>query len=261
MSGTSEPTGTPKATMVVIGGLFNRSSSSSVDVYLINNGTVKWIRKGADAPAGWYEAGIAAVGSVVYIAGGTSYGHGLRVVRIYDTAHDRWSELPKMMYVRSSRPALFVLNGALYVAGGTPSSLSVEYMDIKAPGAQWRESSVRLPHHRWQSVAVVVKGDVYISGQTAILREGGATSSPSPTFLRWSVGDPSWTSLANMTRAKAIPCMVTDEENYIWVVGRGLIEQYDISLGTWSTATTVSRGMRLNHYICVYWDGYHCVNE
>ena len=52
---TSAPTGPPEATMVVIGGQFNSTYySSSVDVYSIRNGTVKWMRKGTDAPGEWW---------------------------------------------------------------------------------------------------------------------------------------------------------------------------------------------------------------
>ncbi len=251
MSLTSAPTQPPEATMVVIGGFFNGTYSSSVDAYSIDNGTVQWKQKGANAPGGWHYAGIAVVGSDIYIAGGYAEHKGTNhVVAKYDTVDDSWSELPDMMHRRGDRPAVYVLNGALYAAGGTKQTLSVEYVDIKVSGAQWRESSVKLPHHSWNSVAVVVKSDVYISAYHA-----------SPTLLRWSVGDSSWTSLAENTVAKGDHCMVTDGDNYIWTIGGGLIEQYDISLGTRLTLTTGPTGVSQNGYICVYWDDYIVIRD
>ena len=244
--------------MVVIGGRYNEQNlSSSVYIYSVANGEVECMKKGADAPYGWFLAGAALSGTDVYIVGGSSSPliRGHRVAR-YDTIHDTWEELPSLMHDRHLKPAVFILNGALYAAGGSDETTAVEYLDIQADVSSWKETGVSLPEKIIYATNVLIRDRVYLSGIQHSKNKGWSFSSS----LTWSVDFPFWSTLHTSGPTES-QCMVTDGENYIWSINKSQIFQYSLSEIYREPTAIIGDHMTLNGNICVYWNGYIYIRD
>ena len=116
--------------MVIIGGYAGPSSiiEDHVDVYSIIDGKVTWSYKAKDCPHIVEDASVTVTGDKIWMVGGDRKTG--RESSVYDFTLNDWTSLPAMHDIRTLRPAVFVLEGRLYAAGGQGSLDRIESLDI-----------------------------------------------------------------------------------------------------------------------------------
>jgi N-acetylneuraminic acid mutarotase len=179
----------------------------------------------------------------VIMFGGASPGNknGITTVESYDPETGIWESLASMPTARYGAVAELI-NGRIYVAGGTVQEGDIDILEIYDPALDVWYNGTPMPTPRGQAAAGVVNGKLYVIGGYTPIEE-------SPWYEACSmleIYDPatgSWTSGRPMPtpRAEAV-CGVID--NKLYVVGgllsddrtaTGILEIYDPVDDTWST--------------------------
>ena len=108
------------------------------------------------------DAGVAAVGNTVYVAGGYARGNVTSALWSYDTAKNRWGELSPLPQPRAAL-GLAVLNGRLHAIGGYRGG-SVTDHEVYDPGQNTWQRAASLPVGRDHLCVAVLNGKIYAIG-------------------------------------------------------------------------------------------------
>ena len=90
-------------------------------------------------------------------------GHDLQTVETFSWATRQWTPLPPITSIRRSS-SLFVHQGQMFACGGWWGEDSIESLNLKEEGAQWKMSTAKLEHGTWAHTSVVYENNLYISG-------------------------------------------------------------------------------------------------
>ena len=244
--------------MVVIGGVSYKDelmvSSRRIDIYCLDNGTIRWSHKAKPSPVAWTKAGWTVYKGELYIAGGSVFGPGNSQQTLfmgdkqdkvgkYNMQQDHWEMLPNMLPSTLSGPLLYIASDILYVIdgvymGSTSSRKRVRWLDLKNLTNGWGIMRDKLPYSISGPNTIVQVGDIiYIIGKTGVY---------SKSVISWNISNDNgyntigWKAYMNVYRSDSYMCIVTDQKKYIWALAgckdclnEGFIERFDIQNNTW----------------------------
>ena len=256
------------ASLVIIGGLGNKESLNTVDIYRLDSGRIEWSRNGTPSPFTGYRLGTAVDNGDVYVLGGKIRKQGRGITQYgaarYSVADNTWQQLPNVTWNTWKGPAVFIYDDKLYSA----HSQDIWSLELtQASFGTWTEENIKLPHRvRGPNTVVSVGERIFIIG---------GSWEYSKSVISWRPGtDEPWRSLSDMNVARDSDlCSVTDGVDRIWVMagcerdshssslfGRdcsqtGFIEMYRVSTNTWMILDVVHNYFAAAQ-ICGYHDGY-----
>jgi cell division protein FtsA len=109
----------------------NGQSTATVEIY--DPRTNAW-QKAASLPIATNHNAAATVNGQLYAFGGTS-----PRAFVYDAGRDAWTEVASMRHVHGGTPAVAVIGGKIYVAGGTGADMVGNELEVYDPGAdKWQ---------------------------------------------------------------------------------------------------------------------------
>src|SRR5215467_7038243 len=112
---------------VIAGYDANGQSTATVEVY--DPRTDAW-QKAASLPIATNHNAAATVNGRLYAFGGTS-----QRAFVYDAGRDAWTEVASMRHVHGGTPAVAVIGGKIYVAGGTGADMVGNELEVYDPRA------------------------------------------------------------------------------------------------------------------------------
>ncbi|MBK9097680.1 MAG: T9SS type A sorting domain-containing protein [bacterium] len=165
----------------VFGGSMAQFGTSSSTVYEFDLQTGNWTQK-ADMPDNIGGAGIAVVGELIYIIGGTHKASSsgdptakpVSTIWAYDPVAETWTQKADLPTARLLLSAC-VIDGKIYAIGGTTENwenVFYKVVEVYDPAANIWTQKADMPTGRWGSVACVLDGQIYVIGGRA-----GANSS------------------------------------------------------------------------------------
>ena len=107
----------------------------------------------------------AVMGNMIYVAGGstsTKTSDSVNVLQQYDIQQGYWSTGPAMFNARMGAAGL-VFNNALWVCGGTNSSMVLNSCEVYSPGVGWTMKA-NMNTSRYMHSMVEVGGQLYVLG-------------------------------------------------------------------------------------------------
>ena len=220
------------------------SSATSLEVY--DPASNSWTTR---APSPTYRSlvGSAAVGDVLYVIGGCFQSDcriGLtNLTQAYNSTTDTWATVAPMPTPRSG-PAVGVINGKIYVAGGAtacppcvPQPAALEVFD---PTANSWGTKAPIPTPRESAAGAVVNGKLYVIGgfvRPATCCSGTITNIVEiydPSTDTWTTGAPMPTA-RYLTAAGAIGGLIHVIGGQTETLALATHEVYDPATNTWST--------------------------
>ena len=95
----------------------------------------------------------------IIIAGG----YNQQSVEMFSWTTRQWTHLPPMTSVRV-RSSSFVHEDQMFVCGGEWCEESIEVLNLKEPGAQWKKFTAKLPQRTYGHTTVVYENNLFIFG-------------------------------------------------------------------------------------------------
>jgi N-acetylneuraminic acid mutarotase len=226
----------------VVGGFIGGNVTSAVHVYDV--ATDRWDTV-APLPGPIHHANVAAAGGKLYVVGALTGGNFAPIPDVfeYDPASDEWVERTPMpgTFARGAS-AIGVVNGIIYVAGGSGASGSVNLLSAYDPVADSHDTSLpALPVAVNHLVGVGVGDTFYAIGG----RGSGIVSVENGTFA-YDPAEEQWTQKAAMPTARAGMAAAAIAGDRIIVVGgegnsavaTGVFpeaEMYEIATDEWTS--------------------------
>jgi N-acetylneuraminic acid mutarotase len=128
--------------------------------------TGPWITV-APMPAAEYGPAAAAIGDILYVAGGEGpSGHETPTLQAYNAPTNTWTTLADMPAGRYAGDGAAVINGQLYVPGGwdnTYSHLPHPELFVYDPGTNTWASRASMPHLSAGGVSGAINGKLYVT--------------------------------------------------------------------------------------------------
>jgi N-acetylneuraminic acid mutarotase len=156
-----------------------------------------WTPK-ASMPAGTERGAsmTAAVGKIVYVAGGFRDGAAVAEFSAYDTERDSWTTLPPLSAARDHGAGLAV-DGIFYAIGGRGGSIGahVESVDAFDPAKGTWSPRTPMPTSRGGAAAAVAKGRIVVAGGEG---NGNAATGVFAEVEAYDPASDTWTSLPPM---------------------------------------------------------------
>ncbi len=138
----------------VVGGLAGRANANEI----YDTETDIW-SLGANLPIGNDHAWAVALGGQAYVGGGRS-----NRVFSYDPSSDVWTEVASSAYRHGGTPAAAVIDGLIYVAGGSGGGMAGNELEVYDPGTDtWTELSP-MGCARNHTTGGVIEGKLYVAG-------------------------------------------------------------------------------------------------
>jgi N-acetylneuraminic acid mutarotase len=193
---------------------------------------------GREGPA----AGV--INGVLYVAGGVGSGgighaDGIAALEAYDPATDTWTSKAPMPTARAGGAA-GVINGILFVVGGTSSSVTGGYADVNSveaynPTTNTWATKAPMPTAGFRMASAVINGILYVAGFNAA----------STTVEAYDPATDTWTTEAPMRTPRAGPTAGVIN-GILYVVGGfpaypavvtalATVEAYNPATNTWAT--------------------------
>lgn len=121
---------------------------------------------GASLPSTILDAGGAAVGGKVYVVGGKNSSGHVSTLGIYDPLSDTWTQGPNLPGPAVENPAVTVLNGRIYVAGGGTAAFSGAVTNFASfdPSTGVWTSLAPMSTARSGATAQALGGRIYVVG-------------------------------------------------------------------------------------------------
>ncbi len=137
-----------------VGGLAGRANANEI----YDTQTDTW-GIGADLPIETDHAWAVAIDGRVYVGGGSS-----NRVFAYEPQMDEWTEVTSSIYQHGGTPVAAVINGMIYVAGGTGEGIVGNELEVYDPVTDsWTElSPMRVPRNH--IAGGVINGKLYVAG-------------------------------------------------------------------------------------------------
>ncbi len=138
----------------VVGGLGGRSNTN--EIYDSTSDT--W-SLGADLPMNTDHAWAVSLDGKVYVGGGSS-----NRVLAYDPNLDEWTEVASSIYEHGGTPAAAVIDGLIYVAGGSGGGMAGNELEVYVPieDTWYKLSPMRQPRNH--TTGGVINGKLYVAG-------------------------------------------------------------------------------------------------
>jgi large repetitive protein len=206
-----------------------------------------------DLPVALLDAGGAAVGGKLYVAGGkTNAGHQSKM-HVYDPTTDTWTAAPDLPGAAVENPALVALNGKLYAFGGSTAAFSgaVSNAAVFDPAAGTWTALPPMPTARSGAPARAIGGKIYVVGGMG--GDGGSLT----TVEVFDPATNTWTSAAPMATRRDNPGAAGIDGKLYVFGGRtrdadgttidGTLasgEVYDPATDTWSAIAPMPTGRR-----------------
>ena len=182
-----------------------RTADSPVAYPLTSN---TW-NMGAPDPLKRLLAAAAAVGTKIYVVGGTSSAGTVGKNDIYDTTSNTWSTGAPMPTKRTGLAAAAV-NGIVYAIGGLDSTNTVTaVVEAYDPTTNKWTAKAPLPTAEWVMSATVLNGLIYVVG-------GYNQSSRLANVFAYDATANTWSSVANLNIAK--------QSSYLGTVGSDIFD-------------------------------------
>ena len=163
----------------VIGG-YDTSGASTAVVEVYDPASDTW-RAAAPLPLATNHNAAAVVDGVLLAFGGTS-----PRVFAYSAAHDSWSELTPMRYTHGGTPAVAVIGGKLYVAGGTGPDMAGNELELYDPKARAWQTLAPMGIPRNHTAGGTIHGKFYVVGGRGHPLASTALEVYDPSTRRWS---------------------------------------------------------------------------
>lgn len=195
-----------------------------------------WTAK-ASMPTGREEPSGEVINGVLYVAGGHPSGGfssgAIAVLEAYDPATNTWTSKAPMPTARGTAAA-GVINGVLYVAGGTVSGSALTTLEAYDPATNTWTSGAPMPTARYGAAADVINGVLYVAG-------GASGTAALTTLEAYDPATNTWTSRAPMPTARA--GAAAGVINGVLYIAGGVgsagavaaLEAYDPAADTWTT--------------------------
>ena len=137
-----------------VGGLGGRANATEI----YDPQSDQWVF-GADLPTGTDHAWAAALGGLLYVGGGSS-----NRVFSYEPAADAWTEVAPSAFVHGGTPAAAVIEGRIFVAGGTGGGMLGNELEAYDPAADRWATLAPMACVRNHTAGGVIGGKLYVAG-------------------------------------------------------------------------------------------------
>ncbi len=137
-----------------VGGLGGRANANEIYDSETNSWTL-----GADLPVGTDHAWAVTVGARLYVGGGTS-----NRVFFYDPAADAWTEVASSAFVHGGTPVAALIEGRIYVAGGSGGGMAGNELEAYDPAADRWSTLAAMECARNHMGGGVIGGLLYVAG-------------------------------------------------------------------------------------------------
>ena len=138
----------------VVGGLAGRANAN--EIYDV--GTNTW-SLGANLPVDTDHPWSAALQGRVYVGGGRT-----NRVFTYDPATNVWTEVASSTFVHGGTPAAGIIDGRIYVAGGSGGGMAGNELEVYDPATDRWATLARMSCARNHTAGGVVGGKLYVAG-------------------------------------------------------------------------------------------------
>ena len=158
------------------------ASTATVEVY--DPRTDTW-RSAAPLPVATNHNAAATVNGRLYAFGGTT-----PRAFVYDPARDAWSEVASMTYQHGGTPAVGVIGGKLYVAGGAGPGMVGNEVEVYDPSANAWRTLAPMSVPRNHTAGGVIGGRLYVVGGRGDPRAATALEAYETTTNAWTTRAP-----------------------------------------------------------------------
>src|SRR5713226_9522485 len=230
---------------VISGSTDSISASTAVQVYDPIAGT--WASPPVAAPilTARAYARAAALGGQLYVVGGCtnpSCGGISAVLEMYDPGSNGWSSKASMPTARFDM-AVGVINGKLYVAGGSGPSGPVGVLEVYDPATNSWTSKTSMTTARSAAAAGVINGKLYVAG-------GSTAGGPVGTLETYDPALDSWSTLASLSAPQSFAGGAALNGALYVVSGIttgatpvSTVQAYDPGSNTWTNKTAITSAL------------------
>ena len=167
---------------------------TTVEAY--NPATNTWASKNFK-PVPQTSAAFGVINGILYLAGGTDCCVNIASLTAYDPTTDTWSTKAAMPTARGGNPVGAVMNGLLYVAGGSNAAWeALSTLEVYNPATNTWITKAPMPTGRYHPAGGVVNGILYVVGGRT---SGGVFS----TLEAYDPATDNWTTKASMPTPRA----------------------------------------------------------
>ena len=167
---------------VIAGYDANGQSTATVEVY--DPRTDAW-QKAASLPIATNHNAAATVNGRLYAFGGTS-----QRAFVYDAGRDAWTEVASMRYGHGGTPAVAVIAGKIYVAGGTGADMVGNELEVYDPGADKWQALAPMGVPRNHTAGGVIGGRFHVVGGRGHSNASTAHEVYDPATNTWAARAP-----------------------------------------------------------------------
>src|SRR5262247_4927972 len=210
---------------VIAGYDTNGQSTATVEVY--DPRTDAW-KRAAPLPIATNHNAAATVNGRLYAFGGTS-----PRAFVYDAGRETWTEVASMRYLHGGTPAVAVIAGKIYVAGGTGRDMAGPALEVYDPSVDKWQVLAPMNVPRNHTAGGVVRGRVYVVG-------GRGSPNASTAHEVYDPATNTWATRAPLpTGRSGIAAGVVGERLYVFggEIPRlfGEVEVYDPATDRWQS--------------------------
>ena len=210
---------------VIAGYDANGQSTATVEVY--DPRTNAW-QKAAPLPIATNHNAAATVNGRLYAFGGTS-----SRAFVYDAGRDAWTEVASMRHSHGGTPAVAVIGGKIYVAGGTGPDMVGHELEVYDPGADKWQVLAPMGVPRNHTAGGAIGGRVHVVG-------GRGSPNASTAHEAYDPTSNTWTTRAQLpTGRSGIAAGVVGDRLYVFggEIPRlfGEVEVYDPATDRWQS--------------------------
>jgi N-acetylneuraminic acid mutarotase len=210
---------------VIAGYDANGQSTATVEVYDPRSNA--W-QKAAPLPIATNHNAAATVNGRLYAFGGTS-----PRTFVYAADRDAWTEVASMRYTHGGTPAVAVIGGKIYVAGGTGADMVGNELEVYDPAADKWQVLAAMGVPRNHTAGGSIRGRFYVVGGRGSPSASTAHEMYDPTTNTWT------TRAALPTGRSGIAAGVVGERLYVFggEIPRlfGEVEVYDPATDRWQS--------------------------
>src|SRR5262245_41587005 len=210
---------------VIAGYDANGQSTATVEVYDPRKNV--W-QKAASLPLATNHTAAATVNGRLYAFGGTS-----PRAFVYEAGRDAWTEVASMRYVHGGTPAVGVMGGKIYVAGGTGPDMAGNELEVYDPGSDKWQVLAPMAVPRNHTAGGVIGGRFHVVGGRGNPNASTAHEVYDPATNTWAARAPLPTGRSGIAAGVVV--------NRLYVFGGeiprlfGEIEVYDPATDRWQS--------------------------
>ena len=207
-----------------VGGLGGRSNANEI----YDPQSDRWVL-GADLPIGTDHAWAAVVGSRLYVGGGST-----QRVFSYEPVADAWTEVASSAFVHGGTPAAAIIDGRIFVAGGTGGGMVGNELESYDPAADRWSTLAPMVCARNHTTGGAIGGKLYVAGG----RPGNQTcvEAYDPSANRWTAKAPMPTGRSGVAGAVVGDCLYVFGGEGNAADANGIfheVEAYDPGIDAW----------------------------